>query len=162
MFCKICGKELNDQAVICPGCGCAVNNNLPTTKQKTKKETADNTGNPSTLYTVFKYLTVGIICFATMFLILSLIFDYIYVDHFLSTSAYSRFISGSIYASSYTNSGMSIACLIFSILSYSFACITFALGFKSENKSKRFSSDVLFIIVNFLLILAIVASVYSW
>ena len=22
MFCKICGKEINDQAVICPHCGC--------------------------------------------------------------------------------------------------------------------------------------------
>ena len=25
MFCKICGKEINDNAVICPGCGCATN-----------------------------------------------------------------------------------------------------------------------------------------
>ncbi len=24
MFCKICGKEINDQAVICPHCGCQV------------------------------------------------------------------------------------------------------------------------------------------
>ena len=24
MFCKVCGKEINDQAVICPHCGCAV------------------------------------------------------------------------------------------------------------------------------------------
>ncbi|MGN0173833.1 MAG: hypothetical protein ACI39F_05270 [Acutalibacteraceae bacterium] len=23
-FCEKCGKELNDQAVVCPGCGCAV------------------------------------------------------------------------------------------------------------------------------------------
>ena len=23
MFCKNCGKEINDQAVVCPGCGCA-------------------------------------------------------------------------------------------------------------------------------------------
>ena len=24
MFCKTCGKEVNDQAVICPHCGCAI------------------------------------------------------------------------------------------------------------------------------------------
>ena len=24
MFCKICGKEINDNAVICPHCGCQV------------------------------------------------------------------------------------------------------------------------------------------
>ncbi len=160
MFCKICGKELNDQAVICPGCGCAVND-LPISKRKIKKESS-NTSTTSTLYSVFKYITVGLICFAVMFLVLSLLFDYIHVWYNLTTGTYTKLVSGSIYASSYTNFGMSIACLIFSILSYLFACITFALGFKSENKSKRFSSDVLFIIVNFLLVLAIVAFVYSW
>jgi len=25
MFCSNCGKEINDQAVVCIGCGCAVN-----------------------------------------------------------------------------------------------------------------------------------------
>lgn len=24
MFCKVCGKEINDEAVICPHCGCSV------------------------------------------------------------------------------------------------------------------------------------------
>lgn len=26
MFCKHCGKEINDQAVVCPNCGCATDN----------------------------------------------------------------------------------------------------------------------------------------
>ncbi len=26
MFCKTCGKEINDNAVICPNCGCATDN----------------------------------------------------------------------------------------------------------------------------------------
>lgn len=26
MFCKECGKEINDEAVVCVGCGCAVKN----------------------------------------------------------------------------------------------------------------------------------------
>ncbi len=30
MICKTCGKEIYDQAVICPGCGCPTGNELPT------------------------------------------------------------------------------------------------------------------------------------
>lgn len=26
MFCKTCGKEVNDRAIICPNCGCALDN----------------------------------------------------------------------------------------------------------------------------------------
>jgi len=26
MFCNKCGKEINDEAVVCVGCGCAVKN----------------------------------------------------------------------------------------------------------------------------------------
>ena len=34
MFCKNCGKEINDEAVICVGCGCSVKNeSTPTTTQ---------------------------------------------------------------------------------------------------------------------------------
>ena len=28
MFCKHCGKEINDEAVVCVGCGCAVKSNV--------------------------------------------------------------------------------------------------------------------------------------
>lgn len=34
-FCQHCGKEILDEAVVCPGCGCSVqttNNNAPTTE----------------------------------------------------------------------------------------------------------------------------------
>ena len=27
-FCQKCGKEIMDEAVVCPGCGCAVANNI--------------------------------------------------------------------------------------------------------------------------------------
>ncbi|MEE0982003.1 MAG: zinc ribbon domain-containing protein [Acutalibacteraceae bacterium] len=38
MFCKNCGKEILDQAVVCPGCGCAVAENTPTNDKKKKKK----------------------------------------------------------------------------------------------------------------------------
>ena len=33
-FCSKCGKELDDGAVICPGCGCAVDSPAPVTNTK--------------------------------------------------------------------------------------------------------------------------------
>ena len=41
MFCKKCGKELFDEAVVCPNCGCATNNYSATqTFSKSGKFTA--------------------------------------------------------------------------------------------------------------------------
>ena len=31
-FCEKCGKEIMDEAVICPGCGCSVNDRSETVK----------------------------------------------------------------------------------------------------------------------------------
>lgn len=41
-FCQKCGKQLMDEAVICPGCGCAVGNNqsINTTQVNTAGETS--------------------------------------------------------------------------------------------------------------------------
>ena len=33
MFCKKCGKEIFDEAVICPQCGCATENSAPVQKK---------------------------------------------------------------------------------------------------------------------------------
>lgn len=44
MFCSKCGKEIADEAVICTGCGCAVNNSsinkTVSTSAKTEKKTS--------------------------------------------------------------------------------------------------------------------------
>ena len=36
MFCKNCGAEINDNAVICVKCGCAINNQAPAITGSTK------------------------------------------------------------------------------------------------------------------------------
>ncbi|MBQ4111146.1 MAG: zinc ribbon domain-containing protein [Clostridia bacterium] len=36
MFCKTCGKEINDKAVICPNCGCPTANKVQTTYEEDK------------------------------------------------------------------------------------------------------------------------------
>lgn len=36
-YCQKCGKEIMDEAIICPNCGCAVENNSPIPKTKSTK-----------------------------------------------------------------------------------------------------------------------------
>ena len=36
MYCSVCGKEINDNAVICTGCGCSVKR--PASQDEAKKE----------------------------------------------------------------------------------------------------------------------------
>lgn len=38
MYCKNCGKEISDQASVCPDCGCAVETNTPAKGKKSKKK----------------------------------------------------------------------------------------------------------------------------
>ena len=40
MFCTKCGKEVNDEAVVCVHCGCAISNNKPATKNGDAPSTA--------------------------------------------------------------------------------------------------------------------------
>ena len=39
-FCEKCGKEIMDEAVICPGCGCTVQNQTMTTENNTENTAA--------------------------------------------------------------------------------------------------------------------------
>ena len=41
MFCSKCGKQILDEAVICPHCGCATNNNQNTTNNTSNGHSAD-------------------------------------------------------------------------------------------------------------------------
>ncbi len=36
-YCTKCGRELLDEAVICPGCGCAVESNVPAVRGNEKE-----------------------------------------------------------------------------------------------------------------------------
>lgn len=56
-FCSKCGKEIHDEAVVCPGCGCAVEG----ANQKAK------TAEPSTLKTVaWVFMLIGTILAAVV------------------------------------------------------------------------------------------------
>lgn len=38
MFCKTCGKEISDEAVVCPECGCLTHNEAVTTESEQAKK----------------------------------------------------------------------------------------------------------------------------
>ncbi len=42
MFCTYCGVEINDEAVVCPHCGCMVKSNFCFQQKKTEEKKANN------------------------------------------------------------------------------------------------------------------------
>ena len=142
MFCKTCGNELHENAVICPKCGCAVGNAKPI-KQK-------SSNNTSKALTVINYMSVILICIATMF-IASSVFSAT-VDVY---EGYSSIIT-TYYAYFWTNIEDSITGMVFAIIALVVSIIGFVLGLKKENKDKSFRSSVIFIISIVLLITSIV------
>ena len=62
MFCQICGNEINEQAIICPKCGCTVASN--------PKKSKNTTHSKVTTYSksdVLNYVTLILICLTLIF-----------------------------------------------------------------------------------------------
>ena len=62
MFCSKCGKEIMDEAVICPGCGCPVNG-----KALQQVSSAEDIPNGGLNILGFFIPLAGLIMFCTMF-----------------------------------------------------------------------------------------------
>lgn len=145
MFCKTCGNEINDKAVVCPKCGCAVENNLST--EIVIKN--DNIKGTSLAFSVFNYVSIGLICLTLMFFALSIIFAEIIT---LVEGTATIYIS-SVFC---LNDVLLITSFVLSLLSYVSGTVSFILGFVKRNKQKRILSDVLFIINNCLLVVVFI------
>lgn len=132
MFCRICGNELHEQAIVCPKCGCAVDNIKPI-----KKQGKETTSTISGAVKVLNYITVVLICAALTCFALSIVMarNWTYRWHL--------------------DYGTLLAFFIVSIASFGTALSTFILSFKKETNSTRFVNDVLFIISTSLLFVAI-------
>ena len=141
MFCKICGNELNEKAVICPKCGCAVEDKTPV---KAKKSTSS--GNSA--YKVLKHISATLLILALTFMMLSLIYSEIYCKY--SFGAF------------YFDPGTAITSLALAFLGFICSVITFALSFSGENRKTGFSSYVMFIASITILFLSILCVVYAW
>ena len=81
MYCKYCGQELNDQAVVCTNCGCSVKTFLPK-KKKTKIKT------PTETPAIYKHL--NIVCFVLAILSAIIYINYVPIYH---GSTYNNYFS---------------------------------------------------------------------
>ena len=132
MFCKICGNELHEKAVACPKCGCAVE----TTTITKKTQEGCNNENQSKAFTIFNYITIGLICLALTCFALSIAGSGVYI--------YESYYD--YYATFYLEDDALLSSFIISLWALGFSIAGFVLGFKKDNSSKRFISDVLFIV----------------
>ena len=157
MFCKVCGNELNDAAVICPKCGCAVEGVSLYKKKKKEKATIDGQGTTAE-YKVMNYISIGFICLSIMFFAISIVTG---IAHDYISEYDLQYTSINIRASIWLGE-CAIPCFISSVLAYGCATTSFILSFKGENNKSRFTADVLFIIVNCLLPVGICALCRLW
>lgn len=139
MFCKNCGNELNDKAVICTKCGCAVGNINVFVNAK-----------PMDTKKAFKILN----CITFMLLLLSFAFLFLFV-------LYSDYYTFGYYNIGYKQ-GVQVnifSCFVSSICVLGTAIASFVLSFRSENKAKKIISDVFFSLAIFLVFISTYACV---
>ena len=63
MYCKVCGHEVNDNAVICPNCGVATDNYLKTTAAPAQKNTLALVGFILSFFVTIAGLIISIIAY---------------------------------------------------------------------------------------------------
>ena len=133
MFCKICGNELNENAVVCVKCGCAVEQ-----EKKVEKvaEKSVSVGGTTTAYKVLDFVTKVLVVLAvTLFMASRITYQW---ENYLSYL---------------------VVCFIFATMAYGTGLATFIIGFKKENKNRIFSSVLTFILVSAVLAISIPAFV---
>ena len=145
MFCKICGKELNEHAFACPNCGCLVNEGA-TKPVKVKAETSEK----STSFKVFLILSVSFVALSLLFSIGSIVFSYPFVYYY--NSSYTSYSYGYLF----TN-GLAIPAFVAGICALGFGITAFVLGLKQQNDSMKMISVVNFIFAIAVCIIAVLA-----
>lgn len=155
MFCKFCGNELNENAVVCTKCGCAIPTNNE--KEKNLPRNGDTVAESSVLTktaNILSYISIGLIVLSFFFWCLSVV----------GASVSSRIYAGSsiskstVFSYLWLNFGCLLISFISTILSFLVSTATFIVGLCSKNRQNSFKSNVIFIIAFFLLVLAILTA----
>ncbi len=142
MFCKYCGNQINENAVVCPQCGCAV-------VEEKKKRTYTSSEKKKITFNVMNYATVFFFSLALTFVLLAIVnYNAIYYSGTYLSSSYFYFF--------YDEEFFAVG-LVFSLLSVCSAITGFIFGLFKENREKRFISDVLLFISLCILVITIVA-----
>jgi len=63
-YCEKCGKEIMDEAVICPGCGCAVGKSVNSTNTVPQNKALENTFVPKSAKTASIFGVLSIVVLA--------------------------------------------------------------------------------------------------
>jgi hypothetical protein len=129
MFCRICGKELNEQAFACPGCGCLVG-----AAPKKPKKTTEKRENKGGLFKLFLILSVSCLAISLLFTIGSVIFA--------EPSVWSGYYSTNVYM---RTGVLAIPAFATGVCGLGFGVTTFILGLKQKDASLKMMAIVNFI-----------------
>ncbi|MBQ7923947.1 MAG: hypothetical protein IJ329_01420 [Clostridia bacterium] len=143
MFCTHCGKEISENAYVCTGCGCLVQQEEPKTKAKIKTEEAD-TDKGLKLAKMFMIATMAFVGLAFIFTVIY--FTSFYVDYYYSsyTQTYSYFYLWGDY-------DFAICAIIFSVCAFGLGTTQFTVMLIKE---KKLSTLKLLSVIVFIMALA--------
>ncbi len=135
MFCSKCGKELVEEAVVCPNCGCWVN-----AKSRGEKKLNDSEGKERNKETKGLILTIFIITsftLASLSFILCMAYIGVRISELYRSIYYLRYYDN--YYTYYTNNSLIVWSFIFGLLSTGAGVVSFILGLKKERAIKLLS-----------------------
>jgi hypothetical protein len=121
MFCRICGKELNEQAFACPGCGCLVG-----AAPKKPKKTTEKRENKGGLFKLFLILSVSLVALSLMFSFGAVVFPELILDIY----TYS--------AEAYLYTGiLAVPAILTGVCGLGFSITAFVMGLKQQDSALK-------------------------
>ena len=150
MFCKYCGKETPENAYVCLGCGCVVDNKaVGKNRNAGVFETEENPKN-SLLFKLFLIISFSMTLVGLGMCLLS--FAYLDVSVSVSQSLYSSYHYADEYV--YPNYVFSLLSLIFGAVGMGLGIVTFVFGLKEKERFKMIA------ILNFCFTLILFISIF--
>jgi len=146
MFCQNCGKEILDNASVCLGCGCWVDNKSIKQRMSKEEETigASKKDNVALWVKIFLIVSFSLACVSIGCFILSVA----YADLYVRESGY-----GTIYSYFYLNKSWILVSFIVSTCALGMAIVEFVFGLKADRGFKYLSiANYIVSIVGFLAI----------
>lgn len=142
MFCRNCGKELCENAFVCPDCGVLVNGTAIMGKGKIEKNevvTEDVKENKHTLFNVFLIVSFSCACLALIFSIASILFAEYDVN--VREGSYAIYA----YFEIWFNEPLAIFSFIFGLCAFGLSVVAFILGFNIKQTIYKIFSILNFI-----------------
>jgi hypothetical protein len=163
MFCRYCGKEILDEAVLCPHCGVMVKNvdfsalqgqakvqQPQALQEQTEVKKVDNactdelkTTSLTRIFGIISTVFIGL----SLAIVLSGLFSYLYYFEGYSSSQYNTELYDA-----------TAAALLFGFVALGTGITTFVLGLKQKNVGVRYVSTVIFIASIFAVFIPLVCS----